>query len=342
MRDLLSGGRLEWLLPVAAAELVGQFEVPDLGNRVRWDRNRDCTGNQRNENRSGRSRADGGGDRAAPDGARLRGRAWDRSAKAAEARDAQGQRGLRVVQGPRARWRPNRRRRSSIITEDKGVRHFFAGPTFPRGRRRGQALHRDEHAQPMGQRELHRWSRPRARASSIPWSWARSRRARGQAAGAARRRGRRRRARAGGARPLTRRIVHIGPNGAGCAMKLAVNLGMAVYLQSLDRGVALGRSEGLALDQMLEIFAEAPTASPWLKGKTRRSQGRARRHHPRYPHHAQGRNVCDRHRRAQRRRDAGHVRHAGLALGGRRRRLGEKDLAEVPRYFREFMLQVYD
>ena len=51
-------------------------------------------------------------------------------------------------------------------------------------------------------------------------------------------------------------------------MKLAVNLGMAVYLQSLTEAIALGQSEGLALDQMLEIFAEAPTASPWLKGKT--------------------------------------------------------------------------
>src|SRR4029450_5086000 len=57
---------------------------------------------------------------------------------------------------------------------------------------------------------------------------------------------------------LTRRIVHIGPNGAGCAMKLAVNLGMAVYLQSLAEAMSLGASEGLKLDQMLEIFGEAP------------------------------------------------------------------------------------
>jgi len=66
---------------------------------------------------------------------------------------------------------------------------------------------------------------------------------------------------------LTRRIVHIGPNGAGCAMKLAVNLGMAVYLQSLAEALSLGQSEGLTLDQMLEILGEAPTASPWLKSK---------------------------------------------------------------------------
>ena len=64
---------------------------------------------------------------------------------------------------------------------------------------------------------------------------------------------------------LTRRIVHIGPNGAGCAMKLAVNLGMAVYLQSLAEAISLGASEGLKSHQMLDIFGEAPTASPWLR-----------------------------------------------------------------------------
>jgi 3-hydroxyisobutyrate dehydrogenase-like beta-hydroxyacid dehydrogenase len=53
---------------------------------------------------------------------------------------------------------------------------------------------------------------------------------------------------------LTRRVAHIGPNGAGCAMKLAVNLGMAVYLQALAESLALGASEGLGIDQMLDIF----------------------------------------------------------------------------------------
>jgi len=40
---------------------------------------------------------------------------------------------------------------------------------------------------------------------------------------------------------LTRRIVHLGPNGAGCAMKLAINLGMAVHLQGVG-GIARARS----------------------------------------------------------------------------------------------------
>ena len=66
---------------------------------------------------------------------------------------------------------------------------------------------------------------------------------------------------------LARRIVHLGPNGAGCAMKLAVNLGMAVYLQSLAESLAMGEAEGLTVGQMLDVLADSPTASPFLKGK---------------------------------------------------------------------------
>src|SRR5262249_51927557 len=66
---------------------------------------------------------------------------------------------------------------------------------------------------------------------------------------------------------LTRRVVHIGPNGAGCAMKLAVNLGMAVYLQAGTGQLGLGMSEGRTTEQMLEILSDAVTATPRLKGK---------------------------------------------------------------------------
>ena len=66
---------------------------------------------------------------------------------------------------------------------------------------------------------------------------------------------------------LTRRIVHMGPNGAGCAMKLAVNLGLAGYIQALAESLALGQQQGLTLDQMLDVLKEAPTANAWLNGK---------------------------------------------------------------------------
>lgn len=66
---------------------------------------------------------------------------------------------------------------------------------------------------------------------------------------------------------LARRVVHLGPSGAGCAMKLSVNLGLAAYLQALAESLALGRRQGLQLDQMLEVLSEAPTANFMLASK---------------------------------------------------------------------------
>ena len=67
--------------------------------------------------------------------------------------------------------------------------------------------------------------------------------------------------------PLTRRIAHMGPHGSGYAMKLAVNLGLGSYIQALAELLALGAQQGLALDQMLDVLQEAPYASRWLTGK---------------------------------------------------------------------------
>ena len=66
---------------------------------------------------------------------------------------------------------------------------------------------------------------------------------------------------------MTRRIVHMGPNGSGYAMKLAVNLGLGAYIQALSESLALGACQGLTLDQMLDVLQEAPYASGWLKSK---------------------------------------------------------------------------
>jgi 3-hydroxyisobutyrate dehydrogenase len=66
---------------------------------------------------------------------------------------------------------------------------------------------------------------------------------------------------------LTRHVVHMGPIGSGCAMKLAVNLGLAGFVQGLAESLALGQQQGLALDQMLEVLREAPYANPWLTSK---------------------------------------------------------------------------
>jgi 3-hydroxyisobutyrate dehydrogenase-like beta-hydroxyacid dehydrogenase len=66
---------------------------------------------------------------------------------------------------------------------------------------------------------------------------------------------------------MTRRIVHMGPNGSGYAMKLAVNLGLGAYIQALAESLALGAKHGLTLDQMLYVLQEAPYASGWMKNK---------------------------------------------------------------------------
>ena len=66
---------------------------------------------------------------------------------------------------------------------------------------------------------------------------------------------------------LTRKIVHMGPNGAGYAMKLAVNLGLAAYIQAMAESLALGTREGLSMQQMIDVLGEAPTANSWFAAK---------------------------------------------------------------------------
>ncbi len=66
---------------------------------------------------------------------------------------------------------------------------------------------------------------------------------------------------------LTRKIAHMGPNGAGYAMKLAVNLGLAAFIQATAESLALGQREGFDLRQMLDVLSEAPTANSWFARK---------------------------------------------------------------------------
>ncbi|MEI6383290.1 MAG: NAD(P)-dependent oxidoreductase [Betaproteobacteria bacterium] len=67
---------------------------------------------------------------------------------------------------------------------------------------------------------------------------------------------------------ISRKVKHVGGVGQAHAMKLAVNLTMAAYLQALAEGMALGTAQGLKIEDMLEIFAQAPTANGWLNMKT--------------------------------------------------------------------------
>ena len=74
-------------------------------------------------------------------------------------------------------------------------------------------------------------------------------------------------------KPLTRRVIHMGPSGSGSVMKLAANLGMGTYLQAVAEALALGDRYGLSIPLMLDALMEGAFASPWLKAKTEQFKG---------------------------------------------------------------------
>ena len=138
---------------------------------------------------------------------------------------------------------------------------------------------------------------------------------------------------------LTRRILHMGPHGAGYAMKLAANIGLGAYVQAIAESLALGMKQGLALDQMLDALSESATATGWLKAKTGVLKGE------------QGDMTLD---IRTLRKDimsavatgalvgvpmplsAGTLASLSAAVDGD---YGSGDIAELPRFFREAMLQ---
>lgn len=191
---------------------------------------------------------------------------WDRDAVAMK---AAAQNGMTIAAHPRAVADAADGTVISIITEDNGVRNIFRGKDgFLSGDIRGMLFIEMSTLQPMTGREL----APQVEAAgarlidspvlgTIPSAHD------GKLF-----------AMVGGraedmeaARPvlekLTRKIVHMGPNGSGYAMKLAVNLGLAAFIQATGESLALGQREGLSLQQMLDVLAEAPTANGWFNAK---------------------------------------------------------------------------
>jgi 3-hydroxyisobutyrate dehydrogenase-like beta-hydroxyacid dehydrogenase len=67
---------------------------------------------------------------------------------------------------------------------------------------------------------------------------------------------------------LTQSVRHMGKLGNGCAMKLSINMGMVAYMQSLAEALALGQQQGLTQEQMLDVMSLSPIASGWLDVKT--------------------------------------------------------------------------
>jgi 3-hydroxyisobutyrate dehydrogenase len=64
---------------------------------------------------------------------------------------------------------------------------------------------------------------------------------------------------------LCRRVEHIGPSGAGAAMKLAINLPLAVSWQALGEAMALVRPLGRDAAWLVELFNDTSGASNALK-----------------------------------------------------------------------------
>jgi 3-hydroxyisobutyrate dehydrogenase len=141
---------------------------------------------------------------------------------------------------------------------------------------------------------------------------------------------------------LTRRMVHMGPNGSGYAMKLAANLGLGAYIQAIAESLALGAQQGLALDLMVDVLQESATACGWLKAKADVLKGKS------------GDMTLD---IRTLRKDimsavatgaltgvpmplaAGTLASLSAAVDGD---YGGGDLAELPKFFREAMLQKFD
>ena len=191
---------------------------------------------------------------------------WDRDALALE---TAAENGMQIAAHPRAVADAADGIVISIITEDHGVRNVFRGKDgFLSGDARGKLFVEMSTLQPMTGREL----APIVESAgarliespvlgSIPT--ARDGKLLALVGGRAEDIDR--------GRPvlekLTRKIVHMGPNGAGYAMKLAVNLGLAGFIQATAESLALGAREGLAVEQMLGVLSEAPTANGWLASK---------------------------------------------------------------------------
>jgi 3-hydroxyisobutyrate dehydrogenase-like beta-hydroxyacid dehydrogenase len=66
---------------------------------------------------------------------------------------------------------------------------------------------------------------------------------------------------------MSERIYHVGPNGAGSAMKVIVNLMIGMTVLTVAETLTLGRQAGLDPAQMLEILCQTAVSSPHLKNK---------------------------------------------------------------------------
>jgi len=66
---------------------------------------------------------------------------------------------------------------------------------------------------------------------------------------------------------LCRRVDLLGPNGTGSAMKLAINLPLAVYWEALGEAVSLVRDAGISPEKFVEIMADSSGGTNALRNR---------------------------------------------------------------------------
>jgi 3-hydroxyisobutyrate dehydrogenase-like beta-hydroxyacid dehydrogenase len=70
--------------------------------------------------------------------------------------------------------------------------------------------------------------------------------------------------------PLLRELgtpTHIGPNGQGLALKLAINISLAVQMLAFAEGLLLAERDGVDRAVALDVMTQSPIGSPMLKAR---------------------------------------------------------------------------
>jgi 3-hydroxyisobutyrate dehydrogenase-like beta-hydroxyacid dehydrogenase len=68
-------------------------------------------------------------------------------------------------------------------------------------------------------------------------------------------------------RPTLSTPTHIGANGQGLVLKLAINISLAVQMQAFAEGVVLAERFGIDRELAVEVTTQSPIGSPVLKAR---------------------------------------------------------------------------
>ena len=69
-------------------------------------------------------------------------------------------------------------------------------------------------------------------------------------------------------RELGRAVTHVGPNGQGLVLKLAINISLAVQTLAFSEGLVLAERAGVDPDVAAEVVSTSSIGSPMLKART--------------------------------------------------------------------------